>query len=190
MAIRTYYRVMGEGLGRKDFAEAAEALGLAQVNRWQKGSDKDYEEGWANPERTRALSYLEDRFTGLPYVAITAADVDKLLLELDGELDLYTPEELIDTAYRADRPEEQVTTLNRLEITFPEFDETVFQIYAGFLMTSPTAAVRYAALDAIARHPWSAFRSLIDKIARDDPDPEARVRAEEIRTYWDEAVDR
>ena len=184
MVMRRLYRVIGEEITREEFAEAAAELGMSLHRRTEETESSSYNEVWANEDRTQALSYIEDFLTGLHYVSINAKDVEKLLEQLKTEIFLYDPEDLIETAQESTDHNEQVMTLSRLVLTFPDPDDEVLEVFTNYLTQAPSALLRRAALEATARATWDELLPVVEERARDDPDADFRREAKEVLQKW------
>ncbi|MGZ8284042.1 MAG: hypothetical protein ACXW27_00345 [Allosphingosinicella sp.] len=184
----TRYRVLDEAVTREDFAEAAAALGLAMTKVFEPDDDHGYEEIWANSAGTGSFNYSEDPFVGLNYVAATGGKADELLAGLSRKLNFYSPDELIEEAHSGDvAHNDRVANLYQLGVTFPEHDQDVHDIFENYATLAPHPKLRTAALDAIGLRSWKELRPVVEKVAREDSDPEVRDYAKALLVRWDAA---
>jgi|ERR1051326_8318867 hypothetical protein len=182
----TFYRVLGRGVTRKLFAKTARGLGLSKHDTWKPtGKNEAYEEVWATPDKTSAINYVEDPVSDLSYAHFRGADADRLLTEFTRRLSTFWPEELIERAYTMEEHDEQVENLYRLAITFPEYNEEVFEIFEGVATQAEQPALRLAALDAMSYHRWPQSRAVVERLAREDKDEDVRNHAKNLLTLWD-----
>jgi hypothetical protein len=181
----TRYRVLDEGVTRASFGEAATGLGLSQANVFEPDGDSGYEEVWANEARTGALNYIEDPVTGEKYIAASGSDADDLIAGLTRKIHLYSPDELVEEAYSSEAGHnDRVANLFRLALTFPEHDKDVYAIFENYVTKAPHPKLRTAALDAIGLHAWTELRPIVEKVAREDQDPEVREYATAVLERW------
>ena len=179
------HRVL-DGVTREEFAEAADELGLAKHQTWEPKTEREaYEEVWTTPDKRSAVNYVEDPISGMSYVHIRGAEADRLLEGVTDKLATFWPEELVERAeVMEDDPEELIANLYRLAITFPAYDETVFSIFDA-AAGAPDPRMRLALLDALAYRRWPESRELVERLAREDEDAEAREHAARTLTLWD-----
>lgn len=178
-----------DGPTRSEFAKVAADLGFMRHNVWEPAAPREvYEEVWATPDQTRALNYVEDPVLGMPFVRIRGNNLYKLAGDVTRKLSVFSPEELIERAYREKDHNEQVNNLYRLAITFPKYDQAVFEIFEGFATRAPNPLLRRAALDAMTYRGWPEFRPVLERVSREDGVEEVRRHANELLTAWDDRV--
>jgi hypothetical protein len=181
------YRVLDQGVTRDLFVETAEELGLIKHHTWSPTQKEEaYEEVWATPDQTRAIHYVEDPVSGMPYVCIRGTDVASLVADFTSKLSCFWPEELIERAYYMTDHKEQRDNLYRLAITFPEYTPEVFAIFEGFATTSPDPSLRWAALGAMAYRVWPECRTVVEGVAQEDKDERVRRSANDFLVLWEQ----
>jgi hypothetical protein len=179
-------RVLDEGATRESLAKALGELGLVRQNVWEAAGEKEaYEEVWSTPDKTRAINYVEDPLSGMSYVCLRGANVTELTGDFLRKVSCFWPEELLEVAYDPEDENEQVDNLYRLAITFPEYDEQVFEIFEGIATNAPQAKLRLAALDAMGYHTWPESRAVVERVAREDDDAKVKLAAKRILPLWD-----
>ena len=179
--------VLRGGVTRELFEETAAELGLAKQNTWEPTGEKEaYEQVWTTPDKTRAINYVEDPFTGMSYVHFRGSDLDQLIEDFTDKLATYGPEELIERAYTTKEHNEYVHNLYRLAITFAEYNPEVFEIFRAVATEAPYPKFRLAALDALAFRTWAQSRAVVERVAREDKDEEVKQTAKRLLTLWDD----
>lgn len=180
------HRVLRGGVTRELFEETAAELGLIKQNTWEpKGGKEAYEQVWTTPDKTRAINYVEDPFTGTRYVHFRGHDLADLIEEFTKKLATYWPGELVERAYTTEDHDEYARNLYRLAITFEEHDPEVFHIFESVATEAPYPKLRLAALDALAFRTWPQSRAVVERVAGEDKDEEVKQAAQRLLTLWD-----
>lgn len=166
--------VLEEDISHEDFLELAEAQGWNHYRTYRPEIEKDrFEEIWLTPDEKNAIHFIDDPITGTRHIWARGSNLKEILFKIQRWLPAYEPEELIQMAVEADKPDEAIDALFRIAVAFPNFNEAAMGIFKQYL-SHPSKLIRKATVQAIVYRAWPEEISLLEKVADEDVDEEVR----------------
>jgi hypothetical protein len=171
-----------------DSTTTQDVIGFAAAFRMElsheQQADPDHGTGhtasWQSLDRRATLHYIEDITSGHRYVLIEAQNqriVAALAQTLAETITVWTSNDLCTACASAERPQARAQAVLRLGVGAPDtYDQRVYAIVSAAL-TDPAAEVRDAALWAVAYSSYPEYRSDLQNMAVNDPNPDLRHRA-------------
>jgi hypothetical protein len=165
---------------REDFERVARELGLAPGQQSTGASETGgIVQSWTDP------TGLEVRYVESPELHFRRFETRgqrsrKLLTKLSQQLRWVPEEELLETVEEDPDPEERARALLGVAAYHPEQDEGIVALYDFCSSPDQPPELRRAVLQAIAYGAWPGSLATVERLAREDPDPEIRAEAERV----------
>ena len=170
----------------RQFRDLAQKNGLQLIDKIQKEPRNPLalQEIFTNIDDTVGIHYVEDGMAELPYIQISGPRLDDYSRIITQNLPVYSEDELFAAWDAANSLDEKIDAILRLGITAdaPPADRYLHRIRQG--LEDPAPEVRSATLVAFSYHPRDELKAVVERIRDEDPDDDARQRAQVILDTW------
>ena len=168
---------------RDDVETAAWDLNLFVSHRVPATADQPREDVWRTIDERTWLHEIEDHITGLRYLVVRGADVDRYVRKIRQQLPTVTHTDALRALTAAATPDAKLLALYQLGVAAPpRANRLVVAALTRALGEEPDDGLRQAAVIAIAYTGWPEFADVVRRAAETDPSERVRSTARGLLT--------
>ena len=179
--------IVKEDVSRRVVMYKVHANGFHIVDEIAKNEQEwiPYEVIWETDDEETSIHYIEDHVYGVRYLFIQGEEVERVVSEVRGFIDVYTQEELIERFDRAKSKDDRIKELSYLAVGAPGgFDARFFDRIKRSL-SHDDVDIRMHTIEVMSYIDWNEIRKLIQEISTSDPDETIRTAAASLARSYD-----